>query len=1419
MNAIAADVLREFSMVIELLLQKRSAFSSALFCAAVGLLQAALLTKPAHAAMAEKEFVGILALVMEADVSKELGLSDEQKRQLGEIVDEAETAAMELALQLKSAPAAEREERLGDYRRKVELKGLALLTVAQRQRLAQIHLARQAAAPPAATTARETEASNGPPAKTATADSPMAATAPSPADQSTNGSQPAAAQAAPAKPYQETGNSSASAGTPSPAAPAERATEAAAPSSQPAISGSPEKPATLGDAGAMAPVAPTATTTPGTAATAPGTHGPTTPADGGKAAGATQAEAPPATEDQGKPVAENGQPDAMPNGDQHPTEEHKTNGAPATAPSSAGEKPADPRDSGQPAAAATPGAAAPEQPAATAAAPASDEDEEFDRMLEDLMAKDAGPKGPSLIRFSFRYAPWKEVLDWFARQADLSFVTEAYPPGTFNYVDDREYTPAQAIDIINSVLLTKGYTLIRRERALMLINLEDGIPPNLVETLTPEQLDAKGEYELVSVLFQLDKLTPEEAEIEIKRLLGPQGSIIALPKSRQIQITETAGRLRAIRSVIQRVEDPQGFGATILKPFELKHAEPAEALPVLRQLMDIPEGGNASLDGSIRIAVDAANKRFLASGKAEKLNRLEEILKFVDVPKTGQATTTIDDTPQLEVYSITTADSQSVLAVLQTLLSGLPDVRLAIDAKTGNVIALARRAEHATIRATIDQLQRDARRVEVFQLRNVDPQLAVLSINKLFNGSTDPKTPPPATAPQVDADPTTRQLMVRATTSQIEQIRELLVKLGENESATAEEGTASTSKVRMIPLKGRSAQAALEQLELVWPTVRQNRIRVVTPSAVIPSVRPSSTDDSGPSGGDYWLPPAGGGNPSAPGEFDPPPPTSGRGIVPMPHGPHDVPGAAPSPTPPAPRADSPAASPAGRQPAPEDENGKSAGRRYDLRKQVPVIFAAEMIVADPSPADSAPGPIVARPNAGNPVAATAEQAHAAPGPAARASAAAPKATESTDGSAPAAAGAATGAAPARRNPADLPPIVVSVGPGGIMIASEDVEALNEFEELLNQIASGPAANLPEMTIFYLKHAKAGAVAETLEQIFSGATGGESGGGGGGGLLGDMAGAALGDRGGLLGTLLGLGGGGDGGSLKPTGAIKITPDSRLNALVVQANASDTQMIEQLLKILDQRESPEEVLIVPKAKIIALKNTQAQEVVDMVRQVYSDRVMSGGGQQAAAQPRPPSPQEFMQMLRGSMGGRRGGGGGGAGGRGGSQEETQKMSLAIDPRTNSVILAAPEPLFTEVQQLIDQIDKAALVSNQTMKVVTLRKASSDSVRQGLAALVGDNVQFGSAGGQGRGATRRPTQVNRPTGGQTQPQIPGMGAPGGFPPQMMPQMPGGGFNRGGAMGGATGGRTGGTGAGRTGATGGGRTGGTGAMGGRGGR
>ncbi len=131
------------------------------------------------------------------------------------------------------------------------------------------------------------------------------------------------------------------------------------------------------------------------------------------------------------------------------------------------------------------------------------------------------------------------------------------PPGTFNYSDNRDYTVSEALDLLNGVLLTKGYTLIRRDRMLTVINLADGVPEALVPRIDLADLATRGRFEIVSMLFPVGNRDVEEVVKEISPLLGPRGKSQPLPKTKQILVTDTAGVMRAISAVIESIPQPE----------------------------------------------------------------------------------------------------------------------------------------------------------------------------------------------------------------------------------------------------------------------------------------------------------------------------------------------------------------------------------------------------------------------------------------------------------------------------------------------------------------------------------------------------------------------------------------------------------------------------------------------------------------------------------------------------------------------------------------------------------------------------------------------------------------------------------------------------------------------------------------------
>jgi hypothetical protein len=198
------------------------------------------------------------------------------------------------------------------------------------------------------------------------------------------------------------------------------------------------------------------------------------------------------------------------------------------------------------------------------------------------------------------------VLEWLAREADLSLVTDTWPKGTFNFSDSREYTVDEAIDLGNGLLLIKGYTLVRRDRMLMLIEVDvsgalDAIPASPLDTL-----DKKGDYEFVRVLFHLGKANPKAMDAiaeEVHKLLGPNGFMNLMPLTRDLVVTDVAHRVRQIRDALKRVESPDLRPAEPLK----ESARGAPNAPDGVRLLDSPRAFQEKLAEAISRQRQAEN--------------------------------------------------------------------------------------------------------------------------------------------------------------------------------------------------------------------------------------------------------------------------------------------------------------------------------------------------------------------------------------------------------------------------------------------------------------------------------------------------------------------------------------------------------------------------------------------------------------------------------------------------------------------------------------------------------------------------------------------------------------------------------------------------------------------------------------------
>lgn len=880
----------------------------------------------------------------------------------------------------------------------------------------------------------------------------------------------------------------------------------------------------------------------------------------------------------------------------------------------------------------------------------------------------AGESGAPVkeLSFNFRYAPWTDVLTMFAEAAGLTLDLNAVPPGSFNYRDNRKYTPMQALDVLNGYLLQKGYVLVRRDEFLVVVNIDNGIPPNLVPTVTVEELPTRGRNELMTVLIPLEGMTADEAATESRELLGPQGKVVPLNKANKIVVTDIGSNLQRIYGLITgfEVED----GDKVFRKFELEHISVLDADAVVRDLFGLGARGVQNVSGSSRssydprsrygssssssrdprygsqapadpnaavtLAVDERTNSLLVTASPANILIIEEAIEAVDLPPLDGEYGRSNREPYLEVYQLETADAMEVTKTLNVLY---PGTILNEDGRTRRIHIKATQEMHRDIATTIKQLDGQgagATQMAVIPLGRMDAYTATTSIQSLFYADGE-------SAPVVQPHPSDNALIVRGSNEQVTQIKLLVTQLEPGEGG----GYGGEGNLRTIPLGGRNPEDFLKALERIWNVRGRNPIRTVIPSAT-GAIR----DRRVPSAASPFLP-------EAPAEAAP---------------------IQPQPLKPAP------ADPSGTDSA--DKPNQSASRApYEARVAGGLDATFLKSVPDDLAFAFADDPF------------TEVSYAAAPQDNAVASGASDdSATDEELQQLFLDLGAAEKERDAAQAGSDAP-IAITIQGGNLLIVSEDEAALDRLEDVIASLASAMPPKA-QWTVFYLRSADATQTASILERLFPTSSVSTSvGASSDGGFMSELSGGLSSMGRGIMG-MSGLD-----SVLSGPQTLRIIPDVRSNSLFVSGPPHQIDEVEDVLRILDASELPEQ-LRDRAPRYIAVKHAQVDEVAAILRDVFKEELT------------PPQPAQQQ----------RGGGGGnpfaalmGGGGSAVSAPKVQ-MTLGIDYQNSRLYVSSNEPTYQQVLAMVEEIDTAAQEARRAIRVVPLQHASSAMIQQTIGSIL---------------------------------------------------------------------------------------------------
>jgi type II secretory pathway component GspD/PulD (secretin) len=440
-----------------------------------------------------------------------------------------------------------------------------------------------------------------------------------------------------------------------------------------------------------------------------------------------------------------------------------------------------------------------------------------------------------LVTFNIVGQPWEAVLQWLSDASALSLDWQELPGDSLNLITTREYTMEQARDLINRHLLMRGFTMIVNGEVMSIMRTKD-LNPAMVARVTPKDLESLSEHTICKVSFNLDWLVADEAVEELKPMLSSAGQIHKLSKTNRLEILDTAISLRHIWELLQDEQSATGDDQ-LVRAFRLEHRRAEDVIPLLRDLLKLQPpagerpagssgmdpnmvmqmmqqmqqamqqkpaapGGGAAAPKETRLVLNQRENMILAQAAPDQMAIIERAIREIDVPRGGESGL-LQNIGRMKIYRLESVDPQTLVDLLQQLGDLDPGTVLKVDKEKKSIMAWATLADHLTITTLVDKLDQSSRQFEVITLKRLDAEYVAGTIRMLLDaevkeedtntrpryfGFYDPnqgQQKPKERSFRIEADIENNRLLVNANSLEMDEIRTLLIKLGELPDPTA----------------------------------------------------------------------------------------------------------------------------------------------------------------------------------------------------------------------------------------------------------------------------------------------------------------------------------------------------------------------------------------------------------------------------------------------------------------------------------------------------------------------------------------------------------------------------------------------------------------------------------------------------------
>jgi type II secretory pathway component GspD/PulD (secretin) len=437
--------------------------------------------------------------------------------------------------------------------------------------------------------------------------------------------------------------------------------------------------------------------------------------------------------------------------------------------------------------------------------------------------------------FNFQGQPWPAVLAWYAKLSNATFDWQELPNDYVNLFTLQPQPLDEVRNLLNRLLLARGFTLLQRDRVVSVFKAEN-IEPGLVEQIDEIELYNRKPYDFVKVSFKLpEKMEVDKAKDDLKQVLSPKAKVLPFVSSRQVLVLDAVANLRTVSEMLN-MERAKEQGKTPLKHFLLKHRRAEDVIDILyvtlgmdpkskpsqqemqakqqemqmmQQMMQrgqpVPPGMMRQEGPPVHLSYNSQLNSIIANAPEQQMKMIEETIRWLDVPLGGEVAaapvTAADTERMMKTYKLKTLNPQTFKTTLEDIGSLNPFTVIQADQTGRALFVQGVKADHDKIAQLITEFDGEERQIKMIQLKRYPSELAAISIRELVTGKKEesqqsemdsyysyliainsrnqPQKEDPHAGFYVAADVVNNRLLVRANATELGMIMNLLKELGE----------------------------------------------------------------------------------------------------------------------------------------------------------------------------------------------------------------------------------------------------------------------------------------------------------------------------------------------------------------------------------------------------------------------------------------------------------------------------------------------------------------------------------------------------------------------------------------------------------------------------------------------------------------